>query len=70
MKFLAYLLLLITSYCSAQLKSGTWRGVLLLDSKNNIELPFNFEIKQHNTPKICVLRTNRRMTHTQNERID
>ena len=46
MKFLAYLLLLITSYCSAQLKSGTWRGVLLLDSKNNIELPFNFEIKQ------------------------
>ena len=46
MKILFFLLLLVTSIGSAQLKYGSWRGVLMLDSKNNIELPFNFEIKQ------------------------
>lgn len=29
---------------AAKLKPGTYRGVLLLDSINNIELPFNFEV--------------------------
>ena len=47
MKFLAFLLLFVTSFCSAQLKFGTWRGSLLLDPKNQLELPFTFEIKQN-----------------------
>ncbi len=29
---------------AAKLKTGTYRGVLLLDSLNNIELPFNFDV--------------------------
>ncbi len=31
--------------CKAQLKQGFWRGVLLLDKENQIELPFNFELQ-------------------------
>ncbi|MBC7694534.1 MAG: TlpA family protein disulfide reductase [Burkholderiales bacterium] len=40
------LFLLLTSFiCSAQLKSGIWRGVLFLNPNERTELPFNFEIK-------------------------
>lgn len=45
MKALILVFVFITSFCSAQLKSGIWRGVLLLNPKESIELPFNFEIK-------------------------
>lgn len=46
MRFLFLLILFCSSFCSvAQLKSGTWRGVLTLsEKKNEIILPFNFDV--------------------------
>ena len=34
---------------SQPIKKGIWRGILFLDEKENIELPFNFEVKSNNT---------------------
>lgn len=45
MKILVLFLIFITFACTAQLKSGIWRGTLLLNKEKQIELPFNFEIK-------------------------
>lgn len=42
---LASLLIFITTLSIAQPKLGIWRGVLSLNPKKQIELPFNFEIK-------------------------
>jgi len=40
---------------AAKLKPGTYRGVLVLDSINNIELPFNFEVSyQGKKPQIMI----------------
>ncbi len=45
MKIFVLVFVLLTSICLAQIKQGTWRGTLLLNSEKQIELPFNFEIK-------------------------
>jgi len=45
MKRLSILLILITNLCFSQLKQGIWRGTLLLNSETQLELPFNFEVK-------------------------
>lgn len=45
MKHLVLVFIFITSICTSQIKQGIWRGTLLLNSEQNIELPFNFEIK-------------------------
>jgi thiol-disulfide isomerase/thioredoxin len=47
MKFPVLVLLFLSSLCFSQLKikTGIWRGVLLLNAENKTELPFNFEIK-------------------------
>ncbi|MES2565928.1 MAG: TlpA disulfide reductase family protein [Bacteroidota bacterium] len=45
MKRLLLLFIFISFFSSAQLKTGTWRGVLYLNPNKQIELPFNFEIK-------------------------
>ena len=44
----AYLLIFIltaTSVFSKKLKEGSYRAVLILNEENNIELPFNFDVK-------------------------
>jgi thiol-disulfide isomerase/thioredoxin len=45
MKALFLLILLSPSLFAGSVKEGTYRGVLTLDAENNIELPFNFDIK-------------------------
>lgn len=45
MKYYVLVLLFTASFCSAQLKSGIWRGFLFLNPNERAELPFNFEIK-------------------------
>lgn len=45
MKILAPILFFVCSVCTAQIKHGIWRGSLLLNSEQQIELPFIFEIK-------------------------
>lgn len=37
--------ILVASFCTAQIKTGIWRASLLLSAENQLELPFNFEIK-------------------------
>ena len=47
---LFFLIAIINFSIYAQtLKKGIWRGVLHLDAKNNIELPFNFEVNIKNS---------------------
>ena len=55
MKAVICFFVLITSVCNAQIKLGTWRGVLVLNVKDKIELPFNFEIKNLNGSKIIII---------------
>ena len=50
---LLFLLLSLNSF-SAKLKPGTYRGVLVLDTVNKIELPFNFEVSKGKKPKIII----------------
>ena len=47
MKFLGLFLVFISSISFAQtkIKTGIWRGTLLLNAEKQLELPFNFEIK-------------------------
>lgn len=45
MKRLVLISFFFTTFCSAQLKQGIWRGVLNLNPEKQLELPFNFEIK-------------------------
>lgn len=45
MKFSVLVLIFVTLTCTAQLKHGIWRGTLLLNKEKQIEIPFNFEIK-------------------------
>ncbi|MES2512503.1 MAG: TlpA disulfide reductase family protein [Bacteroidota bacterium] len=47
MKFLVLIFVFLSSLCFSQLKikTGIWRGILLLNAENKTELPFNFEIK-------------------------
>ncbi len=40
----------------ASIKPGTWRGALLLNEKESIELPFNFDVKQEGNKTIIVIR--------------
>ena len=42
--FILLVLIAQTVAFAAKLKTGTYRGVLVLDSLNNIELPFNFDV--------------------------
>ena len=51
---LASVLIFITTLSVAQPKLGIWRGVLLLNPEKQIELPFNFEIKNNPNYKIVV----------------
>ena len=48
MKVAICFFIFITTICTAQVKFGTWRGVLILNANEKIELPFNFEIKNLN----------------------
>jgi thiol-disulfide isomerase/thioredoxin len=41
---------------SQSLKKGTWRGVLALNEKEHIELPFNFETKLNGKKNVIVIR--------------
>lgn len=43
--YLLIFILLTSSMFSKKLKEGSYRGVLILNEENNIELPFNFDIK-------------------------
>lgn len=42
-----FFILFVTQLTAAKLKDGTYRAILILDPKENIELPFNFEIIQN-----------------------
>ncbi len=42
------IIVIVTNTIFAQIKQGIWRGVLMLNEKENRELPFNFEIKTVN----------------------
>ncbi|MEI6020959.1 MAG: TlpA disulfide reductase family protein [Bacteroidota bacterium] len=48
---------------SKKLKEGVYRAVLLLDEKNNIELPFNFEVLYKNKKPLIII-------HNADERIE
>ena len=50
MKNFGLIFILLTTICSAQIKikTGVWRGTLLLNAEKQLELPFNFEIKYNN----------------------
>ncbi len=48
MKSLLYIFILITSLVNAQIKTGVWRGVLLLNPDKQLELPFNFDVNNTN----------------------
>lgn len=51
-KLFFLLVIFLSNSCfsfSQSLKKGIWRGVLFLDEKENIELPFNFDVKSINT---------------------
>lgn len=49
MKFLVLFFVFISSLCFSQnkIKTGIWRGTLLLNPEKQLELPFNFEIKNN-----------------------
>jgi thiol-disulfide isomerase/thioredoxin len=50
----SFFMVLINSSFSAKLKPGIYRGVLVLDTINKIELPFNFEVTKGKKPKIII----------------
>jgi thiol-disulfide isomerase/thioredoxin len=65
MRLLGFIILLLGSkiMISKNIKEGIYRGVLLLDEKNNIELPFNFEFKfQNEKPVIIIHNADERIT--------
>ena len=55
MKILVCFFVFITSVCTAQIRLGIWRGVLLLNVNEKIELPFNFEVKNVNGNKEIII---------------
>jgi len=65
MRLIGFIILLFVSNLmqSKNIKEGIYRGVLLLDEKNNIELPFNFEFKfQNKKPCIIIHNADERIT--------
>ena len=42
---------------SKKLKEGTYRAVLILNEKENIELPFNFEVKYKSKKPTIIIKT-------------
>ncbi len=42
-----FLFFSLALYSQKQAKQGIWRGVLILNAKQNAELPFNFELKKN-----------------------
>ncbi|MBI3519661.1 MAG: TlpA family protein disulfide reductase [Bacteroidetes bacterium] len=48
MKSLVTLFILVTTLMNAQIKTGIWRGVFLLNPEKQLELPFNFDVKNTN----------------------
>lgn len=66
MKFLALFFIFISSIFIAQtnIKTGIWRGTLLLNSEKEIELPFNFEIQYNkkNHPYLVIHNAQERIT--------
>lgn len=48
MKYLASVFILTSVFANAQIKTGMWRGVLLLNPEKQLELPFNFDVKNTN----------------------
>ncbi|MBL7920927.1 MAG: TlpA family protein disulfide reductase [Bacteroidia bacterium] len=59
-----FLFLLISSFTfSKKLKEGTYRAVLILNEKENIELPFNFDVKyKGKKPNIIIKNADERIT--------
>ncbi len=55
MKKFVFIFLILPVLIHAQIKNGLWRGVLLLNSENNIELPFNFSIKNSKGKKQLII---------------
>lgn len=58
MKYKLFILisLFLSLHVSAKLKPGTYRGVLILDSINNIELPFNFDVYSRGKKTVFIIR--------------
>lgn len=48
--------LLSLNFFSTKLKEGTYRAVLLLHAENNIELPFNFDVKYKGKKSIIIIK--------------
>jgi len=47
---------------SKKLKEGIYRGVLILNEQNHIELPFNFEVRyKHKKPLIIIKNADERI---------
>lgn len=55
MKLLTILFFLIANLSFGQLKQGIWRGTLLLNSEKQLELPFNFEIKNSKGSYVLII---------------
>lgn len=52
-----FILVLISSFAfPKKLKEGTYRGVLILNEKDNIELPFNFNVKYKGKKPIIIIK--------------
>lgn len=52
-----FIFVLMTEFLfAAKLKQGTYRAVLMLDEKNNIELPFNFDVIYKKKKPIITIR--------------
>lgn len=51
-----FLLLMTHSLFSVKLKEGPYRGVLILNEEENIELPFNFEVIYKNKKPLIIIK--------------
>ncbi len=62
-KYLFIFLLMSSFVFSKKLKEGTYRAVLILNEKDNIELPFNFDVKyKGKKPNIIIKNADERIT--------
>ena len=55
MKKIVFIFFVLPVLMHAQIKNGMWRGVLLLNLENNIELPFNFSVKSSKGKKQLII---------------
>ncbi len=54
--FILFIVFVLTSVCSATIQPGIWRGVLFLNEKENVELPFNFDVAVKEGKTILIIR--------------